>query len=56
MPVGVGGGSIFALQQQDARERGQGFGVPRRSFTNIQEDRARLAALVAMEVKARKVQ
>jgi len=56
MPAGVGGSGIFAVQQQDARERRQYVGAPRRSLASIQKDRARLAALVMVEVQARKVQ
>ena len=56
MPVGVGGGGIFAVQQQDASERRQDFGAPRRSFASLQKDRTRLAAVVMVEVQARKVQ
>ena len=56
MPVGIGGGDIFAVQQQHPRQRRQYFGPPGRCFARIDEDRARLAALVAQEVQARKVQ
>ena len=56
MPEGIGGSGIFAVQQQDARELRQDFGAPRRSFASLRKDRARLAAIVAVEVEARKVQ
>ena len=56
MPVGIGGSGIFAVQQQDASELCQDFGAPRRSFASLRKDRARLAAVVAVEVQARKVQ
>ena len=48
MPADVGGSGIFAVQQQDARERCQYVGAPRRSLASTQKDRARLAALVML--------
>jgi len=56
MPVGVGGGGIFALQQQNASKRCQYFGATRRSIASFRKDRARLAAVVMVEVQASKVQ
>ena len=35
MPVGVGGGGIFAVQQQNARELCQYFGATRRSIASF---------------------
>ena len=56
MPVGIGGGGIFALQQQNASERCQYFGATRRSIASFRKDRARLAAVVMVEVQASEVQ
>lgn len=56
MPVGVGGGGIFAVQQQNARELFQYVEVTRGSIASTVEYLARLAAVVMLEVQAGKVQ
>lgn len=49
MPVGIGGRGILAVQQQDASERRQDFGVPWRSFASVQKNNARFATFIAVE-------
>jgi hypothetical protein len=56
MPVGVGGGRIFPIQQQEASELFQYFRMTRRNFASMQKNRAGLAAFVLVQVQARKDQ
>ena len=56
VPVGIGGGGIFTVQQQDAGERRQYFGATGGCFTGPQKDRPRLAAFVAVQMQAREIQ
>ena len=56
VPVGVGSIGILAVQQQDTSERHPYISAPRRGLLRLQQDLARLAAVIALNVEPGQVQ